>query len=347
VSTPLEDPVVKMDISAIVEALEEKGYADFFKEKTVLITGVAGFLGSWLADTLVALGSHIVGVDNLSTGSLNNVKHLLKTKHFRFIEADVTKLEPLEEKIDLVLHLAARPSPDDYLRHPVETLLTSSEGTLKALEVARRNDAVFLFTSTSEVYGDAEVIPTPETYWGKVNPIGPRSCYDEGKRYAEALCMAYLRQYGLDVRISRIFNTYGPRLDWKNPGYGRVVVKFIAQALKGEPITVHGDGLQTRSFCYVSDNIEAHLIFLAKKELKGEVLNIGNPEEVTILDLAKTVIELTGSKSRIVHTPPRPDDPRRRKPDITKATKLLDWKPKISLREGLAKTIEWIKPRLK
>jgi len=346
VNTPLEDPVVKADISLIVKTLEEKDCANFFENKTVLITGVAGFLGSWLADTLAALDSKVIGVDNLATGSLNNINHLLKSNNFKFIKADVTKLEPPKEKLDIVLHLAARPSPDDYFKHPVETLLTSSEGTLKALEIARRNDAVFLFTSTSEVYGDAEVIPTPETYWGKVNPVGPRSCYDEGKRYAEALCIAYLRQYGLDIRISRIFNTYGPRLDWRNPGYGRVVVKFIVQALKGEPITVHGDGLQTRSFCYVSDNIEAHLLFLAKKELKGEILNIGNPEEVTILDLAKTVIELTGSKSKIVHTPPRPDDPRRRKPDITKAVKLLDWKPKISLREGLAKTIEWIKPRL-
>jgi len=346
VNTPLEDPVVKADISLIVKTLEEKDCANFFENKTVLITGVAGFLGSWLADTLAALDSKVIGVDNLATGSLNNINHLLKSNNFKFIKADVTKLEPPKEKLDIVLHLAARPSPDDYFKHPVETLLTSSEGTLKALEIARHNDAVFLFTSTSEVYGDAEVIPTPETYWGKVNPVGPRSCYDEGKRYAEALCIAYLRQYGLDIRISRIFNTYGPRLDWRNPGYGRVVVKFIVQALKGEPITVHGDGLQTRSFCYVSDNIEAHLLFLAKKELKGEILNIGNPEEVTILDLAKTVIELTGSKSKIVHTPPRPDDPRRRKPDITKAVKLLDWKPKISLREGLAKTIEWIKPRL-
>ncbi len=336
------DRVVGEDINKLIGVLYEK-IGDFFKGKTILISGVAGFLGSWFADVLCAMDAMVVGIDNLSTGSCDNIKHLINTPNFKFVKGDVTKYEWDGTKYDIILHLAARPSPDDYMKHPVETLLVSSEGTYRMLEIARKCDAIFLYTSTSEVYGDAKVIPTPESYWGYVNPIGLRSCYDEGKRFAEALCMAYLREYGLDVRITRIFNTYGPRLDWTMPGYGRVIVKFIIQALKGEPITVYGDGKQTRSFCYVTDNVEAHMLLLANPGAKGEVVNIGNDEEVTILELAKLIKELTGSRSEIVFKPPRPDDPRRRKPDISKAKKLLNWEPKVSLRDGLLRTIEWIK----
>ena len=339
------DKIVGQDVKIVVSNLQER-IGDLLEGKRILISGAAGFLGSWYTDILYALGAEIVGIDNLSTGLLENLKHLLNTPRFHFEQCDVTKYEWDGTKYDYVLHLAARPSPDDYIKHPVETLLVSSEGTLRMLEIARCCDATFLYTSTSEVYGSPGVIPTPEEYWGYVNPIGLRSCYDEGKRYAEALCMAYLRQYGLDVRISRIFNTYGPRLDWSMPGYGRVIVKFILQALKNQSITIYGDGLQTRSFCYVADNTEAHILLLTNPKAKGEIVNIGNDQEITILDLAKTIKQLTNSKSELVFKPPRPDDPRRRKPNITKAKQLLQWQPRTTLKEGLQKTINWIKTKI-
>jgi len=349
-STPLckIDPIICSGLAIVIDRLQEAGLGDVFRGKRFLVSGGAGFLGSWLVDALYMLGAEkITVVDNLSTGSLDNIKHLLDTGRVELVDRPVEALSPLRG-YDYVLHLAARPSPDDYMGHPVETLRASSLGTEVMLESARLSDAVFLLTSTSEVYGRAEVIPTPETYWGSVNPVGPRSCYDEGKRYAEALTMAYMRQYGLDVRISRIFNTYGPRLDWRSPGYGRVVVKFIAQALRGEPITVHGTGRQTRSFLYVADNIEAHLRLLAPRgELRGAIVNIGSSEEITILELAKLILEMTGSPSRIVHLPPRPDDPPRRKPDITKAKQLLGWKPYTPLRQGIEKIVEWITEKFK
>lgn len=340
------DPVVCSDVATIVDTVKEVGLGDAFRGKKFLVSGGAGFLGSWLVDALYILGGEITIVDNLSTGDIENIKHLLGSPRIRFINKHVEQLEPVRG-YDYVLHLAARPSPEDYVRYPVETLRVSSLGTEKMLEVARLNDAVFLLASTSEVYGHAEVIPTPEDYWGYVNPVGPRSCYDEGKRYAEALSMAYMRQYGLDVRISRIFNTYGPRLDWKSPGYGRVITKFIVQALLGDPLTIYGNGTQTRSFLYVADNIEAHLLFLRQdKRLRGAVINIGNEEEITIAELAKLVLELTNSTSYIKYLPPRLDDPPRRRPDITRAKELLGWKPKTGLAEGLRKTIKWYSTRV-
>lgn len=341
------DPVVCRGVSAVLERLAGSDVEDAVRGSRVLVSGGAGFLGSWLVDALYALGAErITVVDNLSTGSAENLAHLLGTGRVELVERPVEALEPMKG-YDYVIHMAARPSPDDYVEHPVETLLVSSRGTEVMLESARLSDAVFLLTSTSEVYGHAEVIPTPETYWGRVNPVGPRSCYDEGKRYAEALTVAYMRQHGLDVRISRIFNTYGPRLDWRNPGYGRVVVKFVAQALRGEPLTVHGTGRQTRSFLYAADNIEAHLRLLSPRpSLRGAIVNIGSSDEVTILELAELVLRLTGSRAGVVHTPPRPEDPPRRRPDISRARSLLGWEPRTGLEEGLRETIEWMRPRL-
>ena len=341
------DYTVYSDVRTVLERVQERGTIDVLFGKRFLISGGAGFIGSWLVDALYALGAEkITIIDNLSTGSPDNIKHLLNKKNVEIINKPVETLKPLKG-YDYVIHLAARPNPDDYVKHPVETLLVSSRGTEVMLESARLSDAIFLLASTSEVYGHAEVIPTPEDYWGYVNPVGPRSCYDEGKRFAEALSNAYLRQYRLDVRISRIFNTYGSRLDWHNPGYGRVIVRFITQALRGEPITIYGDGKQTRSFLYVSDNIEAHLLLLEpRKDLKGIIINIGSEQEISILELAKLILKITKSDSKLVFYPPRPDDPLRRRPDITKAKKLLGWRQHISLEEGLKRTIEWIRRRL-
>lgn len=338
-----KDPIVWQDLYEVVSRLREGGLGDFVEGKKFLISGGAGFLGSWLVDALFILGAEeIVIIDNLSTGSLENVEHLLPTGKVKLIRMHVENFKPTRG-YDYVLHFAARPSPEDYMKHPVETLRASSIGTENMLETARHSDAVFLLASTSEVYGHAETIPTPENYWGRVNPVGPRSCYDEGKRYAEALSIAYMREYGLDIRISRTFNTYGPRLDWRKPGYGRVVTKFIVQALSGREITIYGDGQQTRSFLYVSDNIDAHIRLLGpRRDLKGAIVNIGSDEEITILELAKLIIKLTGSKSRIIYLPPRPDDPPRRRPDIGKASRLLGWRPTVKPEEGLNRTIKWI-----
>ncbi len=303
-----------------------------------LISGGAGFLGSHLIEHL--RDHEIVVVDDFSTAkyfeSYSNIK-LIKEKIENF---------NTNEKFDYVIHLAARPSPEDYTKYPVETMLSNSLGTYRTLEIARKSDAIYMYTSSSEVYGDAEIIPTPEEYWGKVNPIGIRSCYDESKRFSEALIMSYYREYGLDVRIQRPFNVYGPRLR-EDGSYGRVVSRFIYQALKGEDITIYGDGKQTRAFLYVEDWVEATLKMLFTKGLKGEVINIGSDKETRIIDLANMIITLTGSKSKIRYLPPRPDDPPRRAADISKAKRLLNWEPKISLEEGLKKTIEWFKGVIK
>ncbi|MFP3234361.1 MAG: GDP-mannose 4,6-dehydratase [Sulfolobaceae archaeon] len=303
-----------------------------------LISGGAGFLGSHLIEYL--RDHEIVVVDDFSTAkyfeSYSNIK-LIKEKIENF---------NTNEKFDYVIHLAARPSPEDYTKYPVETMLSNSLGTYRTLEIARKSDAIYMYTSSSEVYGNAEIIPTPEEYWGKVNPIGIRSCYDESKRFSEALIMSYYREYGLDVRIQRPFNVYGPRLR-EDGSYGRVVSRFIYQALKGEEITIYGDGKQTRAFLYVEDWVEATLKMLFTKGLKGEVINIGSDKETRIIDLANMIITLTGSKSKIRYLPPRPDDPPRRAADISKAKRLLNWEPKISLEEGLKKTIEWFKGVIK
>jgi len=301
---------------------------------TCLVTGGAGFLGSHLCDELLARGHRVICVDNLETGSLANIEHI---RGPQFVHLNVDIIEPyyIEEPIDVVYHLASPASPIDYLRLPLHTLKVGSYGTHHTLGLAKRHRARFLLASTSEVYGDPQVHPQPETYWGHVNPIGPRGVYDEAKRYAEALTMAYHRQQGVDTGIVRIFNTYGPRM---RPHDGRAIPTFLRQALQDRPITVFGTGEQTRSFCYVSDQIRG-LIALAESGYHDPV-NIGNPDEYTLLELAQTVIEVTGSKSEIVFEALPTDDPQVRQPDTTLARDLLGWEPEVGLREGLEKTIE-------
>ncbi|MCR6691928.1 MAG: SDR family oxidoreductase [archaeon YNP-LCB-003-016] len=325
-----------------VELIVSQFSGDLFRGRRILVTGGAGFLGSWLCEALTILGANVSCLDNLSTSRVENIMHLKKYGNFKFIKADISEYHP--EGFDFIVHGASLPSPDDYMRRPVDTMLPNSLGLLNCLEAARKGSIV-LYTSTSEVYGDAEIIPTPEDYWGKVNPIGLRSCYDESKRFGEALCMAYYRQYGVDVRVARIFNSYGPRLDPESR-YARVIPRFIMQALRNEPLTIHGDGMQTRSFTYVTDTVNALIKMLINDGVRGEVVNIGSQNEVKIIDLAKMIIRLTGSSSKIVFTEARPDDPRRRCPDISKARKLLNWEPKISLEDGLKYTIEWFRRQL-
>jgi UDP-glucuronate decarboxylase len=300
--------------------------------KRILVTGGAGFLGSHLIDRLS--NCEILVVDDLST---MNETYLPSRVKFKRIKAEDFRTD---ENFNIIAHMAARPSPDDYVNNPVDTMLANSVGTYNMLEIARKNDSVFFFTSSSEVYGSAEVVPTPETYWGMVNPVGTRSCYDESKRFSEALILSYYRQYGLDVRIERVFNVYGPRLRGDG-SYGRVISRFILRALNGEPLEVHGDGLQTRAFLYVDDWVNATIKVISLGKLCGEVINVGSDREVRILELAKKIIKLTNSNSKIVYGPERPNDPRRRAADISKARELLNWAPKVTLDEGLRKTIEW------
>jgi len=300
----------------------------------VLITGAAGFLGSHLTDRFLADGHEVIGVDNFLTGSPDNIAHLIGVANFHFVQHDVTNFIYVAGDLDGVLHFASPASPVDYLELPIQTLKVGSLGTHKTLGLAKAKGARYLIASTSEVYGDPEVHPQREDYWGHVNPIGPRGVYDEAKRFAEAMTMAYRRFHGVDTRIVRIFNTYGPRMRAYD---GRVVSNFIVQALRGDPITLYGDGSQTRSFCYVSDLIDGiYRLFLSQEP--GPV-NIGNPGEFTVLELAKKVIALTGSRSAIESRPLPQDDPRQRKPDITLARQALGWEPKVDLDEGLEKTI--------
>ncbi|MFL5835157.1 MAG: UDP-glucuronic acid decarboxylase family protein [Solirubrobacteraceae bacterium] len=301
---------------------------------TCLVTGGAGFLGSHLCDELLHRGQRVICVDNLETGTLANIEHI-RSPDFVHLNVDITQPYYVDEPIDFVYHLASPASPIDYLRLPLHTLKVGSQGTHHTLGVAKFKRARFLLASTSEVYGDPQVHPQPESYWGHVNPIGPRGVYDEAKRYAEALTMAYHRQQGVDTAIVRIFNTYGSRM---RPHDGRAIPTFLRQALTDRPITVFGDGSQTRSFCYVSDEIDG-LIRLAESGVHQPV-NIGNPNEFTLLELAKTVIEVTGSNSEIVFEALPTDDPQVRQPDITLARDLLGWEPQVSLREGLQRTIE-------
>jgi dTDP-glucose 4,6-dehydratase len=307
----------------------------------VLITGAAGFLGSHLVDRFLADGHSVVGVDNFITGHPDNIAHLIGDARFELLRHDVSTFTYVPGKFDGVLHLASLASPVDYLNYPIETLKVGSIGTLNALGIAKANKARFFLASTSEVYGDPAVHPQVESYWGNVNPIGPRSCYDESKRFAEAVTMAYHREHALDTRIVRIFNTYGPRMQ---PHDGRVVTNFIVQALTGEPITLYGDGEQTRSFCFVDDEIEG----IYRLFMNGDSLptNIGNPTEFSMRQLADLVVELTGSKSPLVTRPLPADDPKQRQPDITKARKQLGWEPTVPLRQGLERTIAYFKPLL-
>ena len=301
--------------------------------RRLVVLGGGGFLGSHLCDQLLARGDLVVGVDDFSTGRPANVAHLDGHAGFTLVRADISKELPVDGAVDGVFNLASPASPPDYLSLPLETLAVGSEGTRRGLELAHQHGARFLLASTSEVYGDPDVHPQTESYWGNVNSVGPRSVYDEAKRFAEALTMAHHRTLGTDVSIARIFNTYGPRL---RPDDGRVVSNFLLQALQGEPLTVYGDGSQTRSLCYVDDEIRG-LIALFDSDVTGPV-NIGNPDEYTVLQLAQTVVDLLGSPSPIVHLPLPVDDPTRRKPDITLARTHLGWEPTTGLREGLART---------
>jgi dTDP-glucose 4,6-dehydratase len=301
---------------------------------TCLVTGGAGFLGSHLCDELLRRGHRVICVDNLETGSLGNVEHL-RMPEFEFLQTDIVEPFFVDERVDFVYHLASPASPIDYLRLPLHTMKVGSYGTHHALGLAKKHRARFLVASTSEVYGDPQVHPQPETYWGHVNPIGPRGVYDEAKRYAEALTMAYHNQQGVDTAIIRIFNTYGPRM---RPNDGRAIPTFLRQALTEKPITVFGEGQQTRSFCYVDDLIRG-MIALAESD-EHQPVNVGNPNEFTLLELAEAVIEVTGSRSEIVFEALPTDDPQVRQPDITRARTLLGWEPKVELREGLQRTIE-------
>jgi nucleoside-diphosphate-sugar epimerase len=311
-------------------------------DRRVLVAGGAGFLGSHVCDRLVDRGDDVTCVDDLSTGHEANVAHLADEPRFRFVRDDVVRptASVLDEPFDIVMHLASPASPPEYLRRPIDTLDVGSIGTRNLLDVSERDGARFFLASTSEVYGDPIEHPQAETYWGHVNPIGERSVYDEAKRFAEALTMAYHRARGVDVRIVRIFNTYGPRMHIDD---GRVVTNFIQQALRNEPLTVYGDGSQTRSFCYVDDEVDG-LLALLDGDITGPV-NIGNPNEFTMLELVDIVVELTGATAPIVHRPLPADDPRQRQPDISLAMDALGWQPTIELRDGLARTIAWFRDR--
>lgn len=297
-------------------------------------------MGSHLCDYFLEKGHEVICMDNLITGSARNVEHLAGKKNFSYVKHNVAEYIEVAGELDTVMHFASPASPVDYLKYPIPTLKVGSLGTHNALGLAKAKGAKFMLASTSEVYGDPLVNPQPETYWGNVNPIGPRGVYDESKRFAEALTMAYHREHGIDTRIVRIFNTYGPRMRLDD---GRVVPNFIGQALRGEPLTVYGNGKQTRSFCYVSDLVEGICKLLISKE--NLPVNIGNPQEITVLEFADKILGITGSKSKIVYKPLPVDDPKNRRPDITKAKRILGWEPKVSLGIGLKKTIDWYKER--
>src|SRR6266404_97988 len=306
-----------------------------------VVTGAAGFLGSHLTDLLLARGHKVIGIDNFVTGRVDNIAHLGGNSNFRFIQQDVTEFIFLEGPVDYVWHFASPASPVDYLELPIQTLKVGSLGTHKALGVAKNKKARFLLASTSEIYGDPLVHPQPEDYWGNVNSIGPRGCYDEAKRFAEALTMAYHREHSVETRIVRIFNTYGPRMRLND---GRVVPAFISQALKNKPLTVFGQGQQTRSFCYFSDLIEGiYRLMLSEHDLP---VNIGNPVEMSMLQFAKKIVDATGSRSKITFKPLPQDDPKQRRPDISRARKYLDWEPRVLLVDGLIKTIEYFRKKI-
>lgn len=332
--------MISEDIQAVCGELKKAGVD--FEDNKVLITGGAGFLGSWICQTVVEQGALVTCIDNLSSGQESNIEELKDRENFTFIQHDISKPIYLEGDYDLVMHLASRASPFEFDKFPIQILKANTLGIWVALGIAKKHKARFLYTSTSEIYGDPDpkYIPTPESYNGNVNPVGPRSCYDESKRAGEAFVKAYELQHGMDTRIVRIFNTYGPKMR-AGDVYGRVVPRFIEQALNGKPITVFGDGTQTRSFTYVRDQVEGILRLAWVEEARGEVVNVGSDVETKVIELAKIIIQLTNSESEIVFHPLPKDDPRRRCPDLTKAENLLNWRPKVSLEEGLRKTIEW------
>ena len=307
----------------------------------ILVTGGAGFIGSHLCDRFLQEGHEVICLDNLITGSTDNIAHLAGHSKFSFIKHDVTHYIFAEGKIEAILHFASPASPVDYLQYPIQTLKVGSLGTHKALGLAKEKKAIFLLASTSEVYGNPLIHPQKEDYWGNVNPIGPRGVYDEAKRFAEAMAMAYHRYHGVDTRIARVFNTYGPRMRLND---GRVVPNFIYQALRGEDLTIYGDGFQTRSFCYIEDLVEGMIRLLFSRE--NEPVNLGNPQEYSIQDFAKVILQVTGSRSRIVYQSLPTDDPRVRKPDISRARAVLGWDPKVELKEGIGKTIAFFQKKL-
>lgn len=312
--------------------------------KTCLVTGGAGFIGSHLCDLLMSRGFKVVCLDDLITGSQENVVHLQKEKRFSFLKADVIFPNLEIEDVDYIFHLASPASPLDYQNYPEETLLVNSLGTLKMLKLAAQRGPKILIASTSEVYGDPHKHPQKETYWGNVNSFGPRSCYDESKRFAEAATYVYLHKYGVDARIVRIFNTYGPRMQMDD---GRVVSNFIVQALTGVPLTVYGEGTQTRSFCYIADMALGIYQAMFTPKTKGEIFNLGNPEEVRVIDLAQKIMALTKTKSKIIYKLLPIDDPQKRRPDIAKAKRILGWEPKVKIEEGLRETIKYYREKLR
>jgi len=305
-------------------------------KKNVLVTGGAGFIGSYLCELLLSEGYRVICMDNLITGSLSNISHLKNNSRFEFVQHDVSKFINLKTKIFCVFHFASPASPIDYLKYPIQTLKVGSLGTHNALGLAKANGSKFVLASTSEVYGDPLIHPQPESYWGNVNPVGPRGVYDEAKRFAEAITMAYHRVHKVDTKIARIFNTYGPRMRKED---GRAIPNFISQAIRNKPITVYGKGKQTRSFCYVTDLIEG--LYRLMNSKVNDPVNLGNPIEMTILDLAKKIIRLSGSKSNIVYKALPQDDPKTRQPDIRRAKRLFNWMPKVYLEQGLTKTISY------
>ncbi len=346
---------INQDIKEISNRLSKDGIT--FKDKTILVSGGAGFLGSWVCDVLVSQGAEVICLDNLSSGRAVNISHLMNKDNFRFINHDISK--PIYfgfsyhpngisigdiKKIDFVMHMASRASPFEFERYPISILKSNTFGTMNMLGIAKTHSAVFFYTSTSETYGNPpdDAIPTPEIYFGNVNPTGPRSCYDESKRAGEAFVKAYELEHDIKAKIVRIFNTSGPRIR-HGPHFGRVVPNFIHQALNNEDITIFGDGSQTRSFIYIVDEIEGILKIVYKDEATGEVINLGNNIEYTIIELAKIIIKLTESNSKMIFKPLPVDDPIRRCPDISKAKRLLNWEPTTPLEEGLRKTIAWFK----
>jgi UDP-glucuronate decarboxylase len=332
--------LIREDVRRINTSLKKEGLT--FDGKEVLVTGGAGFLGSWICRALVAQDAKVTCLDNLASGLASNIKPLKDRDNFTFVQHDISKPIAFDKSFDLVMHLASRASPFEFEKYPIQILKANTLGIWVALGIAKKHKARFFYTSTSEIYGDPDprFVPTPESYNGNVNPIGPRSCYDEAKRAGEAFVKAYELQHKMDTRIVRIFNTYGPLMR-SGDIYGRVVPRFIEQALKNEPITVFGDGKQTRSFTYVSDQVEGILRLAGIDRAEGEVVNIGNNNETSILELARIVKKLSGSKSEITFMPLPKDDPRRRCPDIAKAENLLNWSPRVSLEEGLRKTLAW------
>lgn len=318
-----------------------KEFGSSFSRKRVLVTGGAGFLGSWLCDILVKSGAAVDCLDNFSTSTRKNIEHL--EAKMNIFKSNVEDAD-LPSDYEFIFDFSSRASPDEYIRHPIETLTASSIGTMKMLELARKGSSTIVHSSTSEIYGNPEVVPTPESYYGYTNSIGVRSCYDEGKRFAEALCMAYFRQHKVNVRLPRLFNSYGPRI--RGDGlYGRALPRFILQALRNEPLTIYGDGSQTRSFCYVTDTIRG-ILKLSLLESDTVVVNIGNPNEMTILDLAKKIIDSTKSRSKLSYSPLMQDDPVRRCADISVARNVLGWEPMVSFDEGLDRTVKWFESQV-